>query len=230
MASVKQTYARKQPTGRPAKGYRDSKGKRLVGVTTICKHIDGDSGGLLYWANNLGLEGKSHKEEGAKAAAEGTAIHDAVTLHCAGTPREDILAKWPEKREAIAFGMTAYDEWSEGAHMALDPHEIPLVDEALGFGGTADLLGRDRNGQLALADIKTGKLYPAAVLQVAAYGKLIEAECGEAIASYHLLRFDRMTGAFTHVGIPLPIIHDAWIGFLQCLALYQLNKRLKKML
>jgi hypothetical protein len=40
-----------------------------------------------------------------------------------------------------------------------------------GYGGTFDLLARDRDGRTVLADIKTGKgVYREAVLQLAAYG------------------------------------------------------------
>ena len=40
--------------GRPAGGYRLADGTRTVGVTTISGRF-GDKGGLIYWANAIGL-------------------------------------------------------------------------------------------------------------------------------------------------------------------------------
>ena len=46
-----------------------------------------------------------------------------------------------------------------------------VVNATMGYGGTIDLLARDRDGRTVLADIKTGKaIYTEAVLQLTAYG------------------------------------------------------------
>jgi predicted RecB family nuclease len=219
-------------TGRPKAGYRVKDGSRVPGATTPAKHIDGDPGGLIHWAWSLGMEGKDYREERDALANAGTAVHDAVAAILTG---EEYQAP-PEHARAVEAGVEAFQSWMDAT--AIDPisYELPLVSEKHRFGGTPDLIGRDGHGRLILADIKTGKIYPAAILQVAAYGILLEeSQCdgvapGEPIAGYHLLRFDRDTGAFTHFSPPLDVVEEAADAFLMCLKLYHLSKRLKKML
>lgn len=220
-----------QTTGRPKKGYFTRDGKRVPGVTTICKHIDPGADGLIHWAIGLERQGNDWKEERDKAASAGTAVHDAVTHICQGMTVDEAVAAFRlENQGAVASGLKAFIAWREQSHIDLNPYELPLVSDELLFGGTADLLGRDPEGRLHLADIKTGALRAAAVLQIAAYRHLIEAETEEKIFGCHLLRFDREEGTFTHVGIPDAVIDDAWEGFVQARNLYELNKRLRKML
>jgi hypothetical protein len=50
------------------------------------------------------------------------------------------------------------------------------------YGGTLDILARDRDGRTVLADIKTGKaVYSEAVLQLTAYGEaeMIQTPAGQ---------------------------------------------------
>ena len=220
-----------QKTGRPKKGYYTSDGKRVPGVTTICKHIDPSADGLIFWAIGLERQGLDWKEVRDQSAREGTAVHDAVGHVCDGFSIEDATAAFPPEQQAsVAAGLKAFMAWREQSRINLKPYEKPLVSDELRFGGTADLLGRDADGRLHLADIKTGSLRAAAVLQVAAYKHLIERALDEVVAGCHLLRFDRAEGAFTHIGIPDDVMDAAWEGFISAQSLYELNKRLRKML
>jgi hypothetical protein len=65
--------------------YKDSSGKRLPSVTTIISRFK-DSGGLLYWANQQGLEGKTLDQARAEVTTPGTLAHKAVEDHINGRP------------------------------------------------------------------------------------------------------------------------------------------------
>ena len=231
MVSVKEVL-KKKATGRPKHGYYTSDGKRCVGVTTVAKMIEGGSNeGLLYWAINLERQGIDYRDARDDAAAQGTAIHDAVELVLSGKTVDEAVGSFKfDHQDAVRAGLTAFLEWKEHSQLNLHTFEQPLVSDEYAFGGTADLLGRDTEGRMHLADIKSGSLRPAAVLQVAAYRHLIEKHLDEKIVGCHLLRFDREEGAFTHVGIPDSVMSEAWEAFLHCRSLYEFGKRIKKML
>lgn len=64
-----------------------------------------------------------------------------------------------------------YAEWWAASGWTVRTSEAFLVHPTGGYGGTLDLLCRDRDGRTVLADIKTGKgVYSEAVLQLTAYG------------------------------------------------------------
>jgi hypothetical protein len=51
--------------------YKDHRGNRLPSVTTIIGRFK-ESGGLLYWANQQGLEGKTLDQARAEVTTPGT--------------------------------------------------------------------------------------------------------------------------------------------------------------
>lgn len=101
-----------------------------------------------------------------EAAALGTEVHRLADLVVTGKPT-------PPMTQAVRNRVMAYTDWwvASGWTIRLSEAMVVLPDEACGFGGTFDLLARDRDGRTVLADIKTGKaVYHEAVLQMAAYG------------------------------------------------------------
>ena len=65
--------------------YKDHRGNRLPSVTTIIGRFK-ESGGLLYWANQQGLEGKTLDQARAEVTTPGTLAHKAVEDHINGRP------------------------------------------------------------------------------------------------------------------------------------------------
>lgn len=63
--------------------YKDRSGKRVPSVTTILSRFK-ESGGLLHWAWNLGIEGKDYRAERDKAADSGTLVHEMIDRHFSG--------------------------------------------------------------------------------------------------------------------------------------------------
>lgn len=101
-----------------------------------------------------------------EAAALGTEVHRLADLVVTGKPT-------PSMTETTRSRVLHYAEWWQKSGWTLRLSEAMVVypDLACGYGGTFDLLARDKDGRTVLADIKTGKaVYHEAVLQMAAYG------------------------------------------------------------
>lgn len=99
-----------------------------------------------------------------EAAALGTEVHNLADLVVRGEPT-------PPMTETTRHRVLKYAEWWKASGWSLRTSEAMLVNPRYGYGGTLDLLCRDRDGRTVLADIKTGKaVYWEAVLQLTAYG------------------------------------------------------------
>ena len=61
----------------PTSDYRDSKGTRLPGTTTIINRYK-DAGGLIHWAWDQGRQGLDFRQTRDKAAEAGTITHDMI--------------------------------------------------------------------------------------------------------------------------------------------------------
>lgn len=174
-------------------------GKTYPGVTGILKVLD-KSGPLMAWAarntaeaavslasdlvdsedrlypalnrliDSVGPEGaikaltarSSWKRD--EAANLGSAVHDMadkmIRGETLGTMSEDVRKR-----------VNSYTAWWQASGWTLRLSEAAVVDPDHGYGGTFDLLARDRDGATVLADIKTGKgVYAETALQLAAYG------------------------------------------------------------
>lgn len=173
-------------------------GKTYPGVTGILRIID-KSDALMSWAarqtaeaavafmeadggrtmlDTVGPEGiikaltsRSNWTKD-KAASLGTDVHAWAEL----VTRGDTLPPLPEH---VRGHVLNYLDWWKSSGWTLRVSEALLVNTEMGYGGTLDLLARDRDGKTVLADIKTGKaIYSEAVLQLTAYGmaEVIQAE------------------------------------------------------
>jgi hypothetical protein len=86
--------------------YKDHRGNRLPSVTTIIGRFK-ESGGLLYWANQQGLEGKTLDQARAEVTTPGTLAHKAVEDHINGRP-ETALTGAGEVTEKARNAYAAY--------------------------------------------------------------------------------------------------------------------------
>ena len=92
----------------PKEGYYVD-GKRVPGVTTILGRFK-ESGGLLYWANQQGRDGKTLDEARAEVTTPGTLAHKAVEDHINGRP-ETALTGAGEVTEKARNAYAAYLHW-----------------------------------------------------------------------------------------------------------------------
>ena len=209
------------PTQR--KGYFLKDGTRVPSVTTILGRFK-DAGPLMYWAWQIGKEGKDFREERDKAADAGTLAHAAVEAHVHG--QQITWAGDPAVVERAQRAFGAFLEWADQTRLVVDRTELPLVSEKYRFGGTFDaiLLGSKR----AMGDWKSSNgVYGEYLAQLAAYGQLwTENFPDQPIeGGFHLLRFDKTHGDFTHKW--WGELNAGWQYFLHLREAYEFDKELK---
>lgn len=196
--------------------YKNSAGKRLPSVTTVISRFK-DSGGLIHWAWDLGMQQIDYRAERQKAADSGTMAHSFVEAHLHGReylpPAADpnwSAEKIKEHNEVVAKARNAFSNylnWSKMAGVDIRHAEVPLVSETHQFGGCLDAMGICKNlsNGMTLLDWKSSnRLYADYLFQMAAYGLLWNENYPESrvTGGYHLLRFSKDTADFTHQYYP----------------------------
>lgn len=217
----------------PKAGYFTKDGKRVPSVTTILSRFK-DSAALMQWAFQQGKEGKTSLYEEAQTAAEiGTVVHAMVEEHINGMPRDVLvqtkLRELPEEHHCAALSaFDAYLIWAENFKVRIIEQEIQLVCEEHKFGGTPDAIGLVGN-QLCLLDWKTSNaIYPEYLIQLAAYAHLwnVNRPDQPITGGYHLLRFSKSHGDFSHHHFP--DLAEAWEQFMLFRKAFDNDKTLKK--
>lgn len=219
----------------PRQIYKTADGKRVPSVTTIISRFK-DSGGLLYWANNQGLDGKTLEEARRPAADAGTLAHAMVEAELQGEddPIEFAIAHDQLGCDGpmINAARTAYGnylKWRDNSRMTFEYTEVPLISERYRVGGRADAFGRDSDKAFCLVDWKAANaIYADYLIQIAAYGLLWEENYPDHLITggYHLVRFAKETADFTHSYFG-DLSHERDV-FIRLRALYDDMKKIEK--
>lgn len=170
----------------------------LPGVTSVIKRAD-EGGGLVPWANKLGLEGIVAEEYTRQAAAIGTSTHARINAH---VHNEKFFANdLPATLEI--FARNAFEGFLGFCRMyspKFIASEVQFDGQTLDldYGGTLDLVA-EIDGVVTLIDHKTGNFVPKNVaLQLEAYAHawdLLHPE--QPIERTMVLQLDKDTPAFT---------------------------------
>lgn len=206
--------------------YKDAAGKRLPSVTTILSRFK-ESGGLLYWANQAGLDGKTLDEARMPAATAGTMAHDLVEAHIKGQDIPELQGD-PETTAKAYSAFETYKKWAEMNNLRIRHTEVSLVSEWHRYGGRLDAIGVSGN-ELILLDWKTSNaVYPDYILQLAGYKVLWEENYPDhpLAGGFHLCRFAKEEGDFSHHYFPA-LDHEVET-FLAMRELYDKVKRVEK--
>ncbi|MGH6829556.1 MAG: hypothetical protein ACREDG_00145 [Methylocella sp.] len=209
-------------------------GVRVPSVTTIigaCKL--GSIDGLLAWANREGAAGRSFEESREAAADAGRCAHDRVYCYTHGRTFDE--SKWaPDTLARSEAPYQAFLEWAQQSNLTVAAGEVRIVSETMRFGGTLDAI--TVGDKLAVADWKTAaSVRVEYLIQIAAYGKLWEGAHPDMplVGGYHIVRFSKPA----HPDDPVHFAHHhwahldpAWVAFKHMRELYELNKRLGKMI
>lgn len=176
--------------------YKDKDGKRVPSVTSILSRFK-DSGGLLYWANQKGLDGKTLEEARAPEANAGTLAHDMVEGEL-----NKRKVKMPDDKKIVAKAKKAFDayiKWQDMTALKVMHTEVSLVSDKYKVGGRLDAVGVVGNEQV-LVDWKTGGVYSDHILQLAAYKLIWEENYPDQplVGGAHLCSFNKDTGDFSH--------------------------------
>lgn len=204
--------------------YKLASAERVPSVTTIISRFK-ESGGLIHWAWQLGTEGKDYREERDRAADIGSMVHAAVEAWAHG--KHYVFEGEPTMVEKARNGYAAFLEWATSTKLQVTHPEGSMVSETWKFGGTPDAILV--SGKRAIGDWKSSNaLYPEYLIQIAAYGKLWEENHPDELITggYHLLRFDKTHGDFTHKW--WGELETAWQAFLRLRDLYEFDKKLKQ--
>ena len=129
----------------PKAGYSLADGSKVPGVTTIIGRFK-DSGGLLFWAFNVGKSGANRLYEERDAAGDaGTFAHALVEAHLrdpASVATMSAPAGLPS--DVVEKGLNAYEtylSWERQSKLKIIAQEESMVSEKYRFGGTLDAVG-----------------------------------------------------------------------------------------
>lgn len=209
----------------PKEGYRLKDGTKVPGTTTIISRFK-ESGGLIHWAWSLGMEGKDYRKVRDDAANIGTLVHDRVEAFVKNiewTPPENVSE---DDLKKIESGFNAYKSWQEQSKIEVIETEMQLVSEEFRFGGTPDAIGRFGDSFVLLDWKASNAVYGDYLIQLAAYGHLLREVQNMELGGFHLCRFSKEHGDFSHHYFQ--DLSEAWRAFVLMRELYDLDKRLKK--
>jgi hypothetical protein len=214
----------------PTIKYRNAQGDLIPGTTTVIStNLGWNKQQLLWWANQEGLAGRNHRESTQKAADAGTICHAMVEDHIHG--REWIANGEPAEliaRALVAFG--AYQEWEENTGIKIIATEIHLVSENYQYGATPDAIGVTKRGPVLLDWKSGGGTYSDHAIQLAGYRHAWEEVTGIAlVGGYHLCRFDKESGGFSHKWWPQEALSEAWEVFVRLLYLHNRKRGLERL-
>lgn len=209
----------------PRKGYFLKDGTKVPGTTTIIGRFK-ESGGLIHWAWNLGMEGKNYRDVRDNAADIGTLVHDRVEKFIKGEEWNPPEGTSTEALEKVASGFNAYRSWQDQSKLEVIETEMQLVSETYRFGGTPDAIGRLGNALVLLDWKSSNAVYGDYLVQLAAYGHLLQEVRNVEIVGYHLCRFSKEHGDFSHHYYQ--DLSEAWRAFVLMRELFDIDKQLKK--
>lgn len=211
----------------PTIPYKTTDGKRVPGVTTILGRFK-ESGGLIHWAWDLGMQGKDYREERDSAAGAGTLAHAMIETSIHG--REFAPEKCDEKEWVKARnGFESYEAWAAQSKLEIVETEVHLVSDEYRFGGTPDAIGYV-NGELCILDWKTSNaLYAENLVQAVAYKSLWEENrpTFPITGGIHICRFSKDHADFEHRHFASDL-ETPWRAFVLMRELYDVAAELKK--
>jgi len=211
----------------PTINYRNSKGKRIPGVTTvISQNLGWNKQALMYWAWNEGMENRNFRDTSQRAADAGTIAHEMIEYDIQGKKFDG--SKYD--KELVDKAETCYLnflDWKDSVQFEPFKTEIHLVSEKWQFGATPDCPAFIK-GKLSLFDWKTGGgVYQDMLVQLAAYEVAWNENYPDnKLNGFYLLRIGKEDASWHwHHWDILP---EAWECFKHLLELHKLQKILKK--
>ena len=151
--------------------YKTSEGETVPGGSTISK-IGEDQSFLINWAWKLGMDGKDHKKVTDYAADIGTVAHFLIECWF----KDDTPDMTEFSKAAIDGGGLIFEKfklsWAQQGLSYVDS-ELSLVSNEYKYGGTLDIVARDRDKKLVLVDEKSSpRVYGSFYRQLAGYEHL----------------------------------------------------------
>lgn len=139
----------------PHQKYFLQDGTQVAGGSTISK-IGEDSGGLIYWAWDLGKQGKDYRKVSQQACDVGTLAHFLIEAFLNGFVCDlDDYSTQDIDKALLCYNK--FVDWWDLQDLKVVATEVQLVNELYKYGGTIDLIAVDLDGEFCLLDFKTSK-------------------------------------------------------------------------
>ncbi len=208
--------------------YKTSDGITVPSVTTVISRFK-ESGALVHWAWQQGIDGKDYRKTRDNAASIGTIAHAMMECHIKGREFKIDPAVPDDIMEKAMSAFKQFLAWSSVTKFTVTHSEIRLVSDKYGYGGTIDApMITDKR---SMGDWKTSRgLFTDYLIQVAAYGNLWNEHFPNdpITGGFHIIKFDKTYGGFTHKYWEK--LDEAWEAFKYMLSLYKIDKILKEMI
>ncbi len=213
----------------PTQDYKNAKGERIPGNTTIIgSNLGWNKQGLMYWAWDQGRNGKDFRQSRDEAADAGTLAHAMVETDIKGKQVSPAPSLPPDIIAKAETGFLNYLEWKKMYGLELIDMEIPLVSEEYQYGTMIDILACVA-GKRSIVEVKTSNdIYEDMLIQIAAQKYAWnENHPQEKIEALHLLKLNKEVGAFSHHY--WDSLDSGWQAFICLRELHDLHKELKKL-
>ena len=167
--------------------YKNSKGEKIAGVTTVLGLLAKPA--LISWAYKRGKDGLQLYEQRNKAANVGTIVHARIMAYYKGYEIDNSNIS-PEVWEMTENSMKSFYEWAKPRDVKPLLIEEPLISEIYQYGGTFDIYG-EMDDKLTLLDFKSGSgLYEEHFIQLAGYLQLLR-EAGHNVSKIVILNIPK---------------------------------------
>ena len=217
-----------------SKEYKGIGDKLYPGVTTVLGNLGWNKSILMAWAAKMERLSKDYKAESKEAAEIGTLGHLLAEAHLQGIiPDAEIVNAYSEvQKEKAQNAVNALKVWQSTSSLKLFATEAKLISDEYEYGGTADILFTNSDGELELADLKTGNgTYSDYILQLAAYAMAAEETYKRTVKRVHILRFGKNKSAtFHHSSWGLEDIDKAFTVFKYLLAIHKMRPEIEELL
>lgn len=212
----------------PHQVYKNSKGEKLVSVTTVLSLINKPA--IPAWANKLGFLGINYFDELKRTAKIGSLVHAICEFYTAKTPIEWEKYTKEEIKKACKISKRFFEFVSMQDEFKPILSEGAFASDKYGYGGCIDLICR-LNSKITLLDYKTsGAIFEEMISQVSAYKHLAE-EKGYKIEQVIILRFGREEAeGYEYREIRKKELKQGLKVFKSALKLYKEKKELEKVL
>jgi len=217
-----------------SKVYTGIEGAIYPGVTTILSNLGWNKSILMAWAAKMARQEKDYKAESKQAAEIGTLAHKIAEDYLRGeeTTNAILEAYTEEQVKKARNAVSALREWQKNSKLVVSNVEVNLVSNKWRYGGSADIIFTNPNGELELADIKTGNgTYSDYILQLAAYAVAAEETLKQPVERIHILRFGKNKSAtFHHSSWGSEDINQAFEVFKGLIAIHYMRPMIEELL
>ena len=204
--------------------YKNSKGVRVLGATTVLGNLGWNKSILQRWSVKQALLGVDPFLFTKEAASIGSIAHFMIECEINNwKPIFDKVSPHDLLKAKTAF--SAYLKWeSEQIDIEYIETEVQLASDRYNYGGTIDLIAKI-GGELCLIDFKTSKyFYTEHFCQVAAYKELYEEIFPkQKIDRCYILKINKETGEFEDKKLTAYKLTKGWEIFKLCLGLQDLK-------